>query len=406
VGLQHTVGLYEAYDGWFAGGEGRDAEAVEERLRHDGLPAADADSLLCGLDRGEPGQPRLGEAAALVSEKAVADFNLGRRPGSACGNSKPADDTSRLLAYYPAGVPALDVPLATVRWKRSAAGSGSDDRDRRAEAIRDFHNWLTQDGRPHFLHGLARGAGANGQPLPPRGEAWTDTATSGVLKDVSVVTEQTDGPTADAVVADYTRTREPGQVLILVDVSGSMAEGGGKRALVDAALRRSLQRLGPRDTYGIWSYPKSAHQPGLARTEIERGTPGDERAAALEWTDSLAKNRMSTSGAAVFEVLTRAMRETRDDPRPLIVLITDGDDRPEGDAGGAEFTAMRQEQQRADSTDVLVLSVRLDGCTAQIRQFENPGGAGCFAGRPDRAAEALAEQVANDVQGGSGDEGP
>jgi hypothetical protein len=218
------------------------------------------------------------------------------------------------------------------------------------------------------------------------------------------VTEQADGLTADAVVAEYTRTREPGQVLFLVDVSGSMAEGG-KRALVEAALRQSLRRLGPRDTYGIWSYPKSAEQPAQARTEIGLGTPGDARGKALAWADSLSKRRMVPKGAAVYEVMTRALREMSDEARPLIVLITDGDDRPEQDTDGDEAAAMREEQRRDGSPRALVLTVRVDGCTADIRDFANPPQAGCFSGRPDRAAEKLAEQVANEVQGGTGDEG-
>lgn len=400
TGLQHTLGLYEARDGQFAGGAARDAEGVEKLLRRDFAPAPDADSLLCALDEGRPRQPHLGEAAALVSEKAVADFDLGARPGSACGNSKPADDESRLLAYYPRGVPALDMPLAQVSWK------GAQDGKRREAAVHEFYDWLVGEGRGYFLDGLIRGVnGSRTGPAPPSGQAWEDTGAGGVLKAAPVVTETVDGATADAVVTDYTRTREPGQVLFLVDVSGSMAEGG-KRALAETALRTSIQRLGSQDSYGIWAYPSSADEPAEARTVIRRGTPGNERAKALSWAESLTKKRMSTSGAAVYEVLERALRETRGEERPLIVLITDGDDRPEGGSGGAELTAMREQQQRKGSAEVLVLSVRVDGCAAEIRQFENPGGAGCFSGRPEQAAEALAEKVANRVQGGTGDEGP
>ncbi|MGP4000717.1 VWA domain-containing protein [Streptomyces sp. 8N706] len=401
AGLLHTVGLYEASDGLFAGGKGADAKGVEELLRGNGAPApaSDADSLLCAFDKGERGHPRLGKAAALVSEKAVADFNLGTsREGSACGNSKPADEKSRFLAYYPRGVPALDMPLAQVRWK------GAEDTDRRTAAIRQFRAWLTGKGSGVFLGGLVRGVEADGWPAPPGGAAWQDTRSSGVVGDVSVVTETADGRTADTVVEQYTKTRVPGQVLFLVDVSGSMA-WGGKPAMADAALRRSLRRLGPEDTYGIWSYPKSADHPDQARTEIEPGTPGDDRAKALAWVDSLSTRRMSSSGAAVYEVVERALRETSGEKgRPLIVLITDGDDRPEGDSVEDEAQALGREQGADDSTRALVLSVRLDGCTKEIRRFENPDRTGCFSGRADQAAEELAEQVANQVRGGTSDD--
>ncbi|MFF3765858.1 caspase family protein [Streptomyces sp. NPDC001922] len=399
TGLQHTVGLYEARDGRLTGGADRDAEGVERRLRQRTAPASDADGLLCGLDDPEPGEPRLGKAAALVSEKAVADFNLGSRPGSACDNSRPADEHSRLVAYYPAGVPALDLPLAEVRWK------GARDAARRKAAVRNFRTWLTGTGSGRFLRGLVRGTRADGSPAPPRGDAWKDPGISGVLADVPVVTGTADGGTADTVVEEYTQTREPGQVLFLVDVSWSMGEGD-KLAMADAALRSSLQRLGPRDSYGIRTYPGSARHPDRARTAVPRGTPGDSRAEALAWLASSPRKRLVTKGAAVHEVLERALRDTRGDRRPLIVLITDGDDRPLGDGGGAAAQALGREQGRDGSTGVLVLSVRLDGCTAGIRRFENPASAGCYAGRPEKAAEALAEQVANQVQGGASDDGP
>ncbi|MGP3949244.1 substrate-binding domain-containing protein [Streptomyces sp. 7N604] len=403
TGLLHTVALYEAHDGVLAGGAKGKSDAVERRLRKnlpDTAPAADADGLLCALYKGEVKDTRLGEAAALVSEKAVADFNLGKRRDSACDNSKPADRKSRFLAYYPKGVPALDMPLAEVRW------GGGRDRELREAAIEHFRAWLTgEEGRRVFLGDLVRGAGAGGNsPRLPSGQASEDTEASGILKDVPVVTDTAGGSTADDVVADYTRTRTPGQVLFLVDVSGSMAEGG-KRALAATALRRSLQRLGSQDSYGIWSYPKSATEPAEARVVIEPGTPGDTRAKALTWADALPKQSMVPKGAAVYEVLTRAMREMHAQDRPLIVLITDGDNRPQGGRGTNEQAAMRDEQRRGRSAGVLVLSVAPDGCTTAISEFKNPPRAGCFSGRPDEAAERLAEQVANEVQGGTGDEG-
>ncbi|MEV6313738.1 hypothetical protein [Streptomyces sp. NPDC051776] len=404
TGLLQTIGLYEAYDGQLTGGTGQDADGVETRLRAhrgDTLPAPDADSLLCALDDDGPGKKRrLGSAAALVSEKSVADFNLGRRPGSACDNSRPVDARSRLLAYYPKGVPALDMTLSEVRW------GGARDRSRRTAAIEHFHDWLMgEEGRGTFLDGLVRGAREDGTPLPPHGQAWDDTAGSGVLRDVPVGTASVGGSTADDVVAQYTRTRTPGQVLFLVDVSGSMAEDG-KRALAAAALSESIRRLGPQDTYGVRSYPKSAGHPDRARTVVEPGTPGNVRAKALAWADALTEKPMSSSGAAVYEVLERSLRDTHGEDRPLIVLITDGDNRPEGDDGTAAQAAMRDEQAREGSAKVLVLYVGPDGCTTDVSQFRNPPRAGCFSGRPDRAAEDLAEQVANEVRGGTRDEAP
>ncbi|WP_327189713.1 hypothetical protein [Streptomyces xinghaiensis] len=395
AGLQHTVGLYEAPDGRFAGGEDRDAERMEKRLGGRSVPAADADTLLCDLTReaADRDGPGLGHAAVLVAEKHVADFNLGDRPGadSSCGNSRPADDEARLLAYYPEGVPWMDFQVAEVAWE------GAGDAERRSAAVGAFQRWLAGEGSGQLLGGLVRGSDSGGLPLPPSGEAWKDPGESGVLPGVPFVREVPGHLVADAVVADYTRTRDPGQVLFLVDVSGSMA-GGGKRELAADALRRALRRLGPQDSYGIRSYPKSAAEPAEAEEVVERGTPGDDQARAQNWARGLPGQRVVPEGAAVYEVLTRALRDTRGDDRPLIVLITDGDDRPRHDSDAVAFKAMEEERTREGSADVLVLSTRLEGCTAEIQGFKNPQDrAECFAG--EDAAKKLAEQVAGAVRG-------
>ncbi|KNE81953.1 MULTISPECIES: substrate-binding domain-containing protein [Streptomyces] len=395
AGLQHTVGLYEAPDGRFAGGADRDAERMEKRLGGRSVPAADADTLLCDLTReaADRDGPGLGHAAALVAEKHVADFNLGDRPGadSSCGNSRPADDEARLLAYYPEGVPWMDFQVAEVAWE------GAGDAERRSAAVGAFQRWLAGEGSGQLLGGLVRGSDSGGLPLPPSGEAWKDPGESGVLPDVPFVREVPGHLVADAVVADYTRTRDPGQVLFLVDVSGSMA-GGGKRELAADALRRALRRLGPQDSYGIRSYPKSAVEPAEAEEVVERDTPGDDQARAQNWARDLPGKRVVPEGAAVYEVLTRALRDTRGDDRPLIVLITDGDDRPRHDSDAVAFKAMEEERTREGSADVLVLSTRLEGCTAEIQGFKNPQDrAECFAG--EDAAKKLAEQVAGAVRG-------
>ncbi|MEU4683517.1 caspase family protein [Streptomyces xinghaiensis] len=395
AGLQHTVGLYEAPDGRFAGGADRDAERMEKRLGGRSVPAADADTLLCDLTReaADLDGPGLGHAAALVAEKHVADFNLGDRPGadSSCGNSRPADDAARLLAYYPEGVPWMDLQVAEVAWE------GAGDAERRSAAVGAFQRWLAGEGSGQLLGGLVRGSDSGGLPLPPSGEAWKDPGESGVLPDVPFVREVPGHLVADAVVADYTRTRDPGQVLFLVDVSGSMA-GGGKRELAADALRRALRRLGPQDSYGIRSYPKSAAEPAEAEEVVERNTPGDDQALAQNWARDLPGQRVVPEGAAVYEVLTRALRDTRGDDRPLIVLITDGDDRPRHDSDAVAFKAMEEERTREGSADVLVLSTRLEGCTAEIQGFKNPQDrAECFAG--EDAAKKLAEQVAGAVRG-------
>ncbi|WKX72128.1 vWA domain-containing protein [Streptomyces sp. XD-27] len=388
TGLLHTIGLYEARDGALRGGAARDPGWAEGRVDSRHVPVADADTLVCDLATGAGGLPRLGRAAVLVSEKAVADYNLGKRPRSTCDNSKPLDDDERLLAYYPKGVPALDLPFAEVRWK------GTGDSLRRAAAVRAFFTWVIGEGQDHFLDGLVRGHGGR-----TRGQAWADPEATGVLAEAEVAADEPDGATAARAAADYAATLDPGQVLFLVDNSGSMAEGG-KLGTVDRVLHRALTALGPEDRYGIWAYPKSADEPEAVRTVVRPGTRGLDRGAALDWVESLSSARMVPKGAAVYEALEAAAHELRGAESPVIVLITDGDNRPAGDGVADEINHWHEVRERQATPDVLVVSVRPSGCDEQAQIVTGGADSFCFSGSGESVARRLADRLGAYVQGG------
>ncbi|KUJ70078.1 hypothetical protein ACZ90_06895 [Streptomyces albus subsp. albus] len=391
IGLLHTVGLYEARDGVLVGGRPRDPRWAEHQVDRAHPAAPDAGTLLCQLAGGDSGLPPLGRAAVLVDEQTVADYNLGRL--SACDLRKPVDSGERLLAYYPSGVPALDLPFAEVRW------DGARDGRQRTAAIRQFHAWLTGAGRDSFLHGSVRGVTADRRPRPAAGAAWRDPADSGVLAEAEVVTARPDAATATRTAADYADTLAPGQVLFLVDTSGSMVTGG-KQAMLDSALRHALNALGPQDGYGVWSYPKSASDPAAARTVVPLRTPGSDPGPARRWLDGLTPDG-TRPGAAVYEVLQDAVRATRGVKHAVIVLITDGDDRPRGDPADDDYRRWERIKDRAGTPDVLVLSVRARGCAeVETQVFARAAEPSCFAGRPEDAARQLADRIGDYVQGG------
>ncbi|MFC0600400.1 VWA domain-containing protein [Streptomyces palmae] len=392
IGLLHTLGLYEARDGVLDGGRARDPRWAERRVDGHHPAAPDAGTLLCELAGGYGGQPALGTAALLVDERTVADYNLGR-PGGVCDLRKPVDDGERLLAYYPSGVPALDLPFAEVRW------DGARDGRQRTAAVRQFYAWITGAGRDSFLHGALRGVTAERQPRPADGAAWHDPAESGVLAEAEVVTRRPDPATAVRTAADYADTLAPGQVLFLVDTSGSMVTGG-KQAMLDSALRHALNALGPQDRYGVWSYPGSASDPASARVEVGLGTPGSDPGPARRWLDSLTLDG-TRPGAAVYEVLQEAVRATRGEKHAVIVLITDGDDRPEGDPAGDDYQRWADTKDRTGTPDVLVLSTRALGCAeVETQVFANGPAPDCFAGRPEDAARRLTDRLGDYVRGG------
>lgn len=116
TGLLHTLGLYLAHDGSDAASSGAPdltlARHAEERLSAPGSQYAGSTELLCSLrpDADAAGSVDRTRSAPLVSEKSLADYNLGRATGSCPALDAPLPLRNRYVAYYPRHVPALDHP--------------------------------------------------------------------------------------------------------------------------------------------------------------------------------------------------------------------------------------------------------------------------------------------------------
>jgi Ca-activated chloride channel family protein len=115
------------------------------------------------------------------------------------------------------------------------------------------------------------------------------------------------------------RTHVPKDVVFVLDVSGSMA--GDKLAKAKSALVRCLERLDPRDRFGVIRFSTEAE--AFTDTLLNADKPSLQR--AVEYVNKL----LAVGGTNIEDALAQALRlggaGTADDSRArMIVFITDG----------------------------------------------------------------------------------
>lgn len=409
TGLLHTIGLYLANDGSHIGSAGSPdpalAEGAEQRLSAPGSQYADSTELLCSLrpatgpdtvatvtGQAPAGAGRGDRSAPLVSEKSLADYNLGRAIGSCPALGGPLAPDDRYVAYYPKNVPALDHPLIRVDWR------GATDATARQAAVDRFADWLRapDGGRPVLTaQGYRPVPGKDGtDPAPPPGSPLRSSRANADL-DAPVI-PFTGGTDQVARVLDgYDRAQKPSRLLLLMDTSTSMADDG-KLPVALGAAGRALEMVGARHTYGLWTFPDRAHpgDPDAVRRVVRLGTV--DPAPGKATLDRIAKGDLVDHGAAMEEALTAAVREmkTSSGSNQAIVLIMDEDDGRLRRAAGVEqrLTALLKEKP---AVPVLTLVLGKAGCDTFVLQGLAGASRGqCVPGGP-QAPDLLAGLIAS-----------
>ncbi|MGW1963485.1 VWA domain-containing protein [Streptomyces sp. NPDC001935] len=344
--LLATIGLYGT-------GTSGVSEA-EASVAQSGPPSLTGSDLLCTLPDDSRTDSR---TAALVPEFLMVS-------GVDCDRTT----RSRRMAEYPTDVPALNPTFVRVRWQDA-------DRDRAArdEAVRRFQVWLT------------RGGGTTGKPaggLDVFGEdgfrtvsgahdfLTTPETDTGTLAHPGRLPGPADADTMASALRNYRNANGPGQVLFLLDSSGSMGalwEGPGG---APGILKQSLAGLGDQDEYGVWSVAS-----GGGRTSGVLLPFGRHRRADAEKTideKAAVRDAESDPDGALRAALEFMAGRGKDDEHPqLIVYVTDDEDNN-------HFTGK--------GLDVLSEAVKRTGIPVLMAALDSSG---CDRGKPDaRISEA------------------
>lgn len=319
-----------------------------------GPPAPTAGDLLCTLpDNADADR----STAALVPEFLMVS-------GVGC------DRTTRTprMAEYPDDVPGLAPTFVRVRWK-----DGDEDKAARDEAVRRFHDWLTDAGDTDAgdtgdknTNGLAV-FGADGFRAPSGAHAFLaarDTAT-GLIADPGPPAGPAGAEAMDTALNEYRNAKGPGRVLFLLDSSGSMADLWRGPGGAPGILKQSLGGLGTQDEYGVWSV---ASPGGGPYAELLRFGPHKRRDAERALDRAAVQDAEADPYGALKAALDTMARKGKDDERPeLIVYLTDDEDNN-------HLTAK-------DHLDELLTSARTKGVPVVMAALDSGG---CAKGRPDQ----------------------
>ncbi|MET8977655.1 caspase family protein [Streptomyces sp. NPDC004539] len=283
--LLATAGLYA---------ESADARSAEHKVAYPGQPARTAAELLCGDDKN----------AVLVPEFAL-------------GGDCPGGGWTSRTALYPDDVPGLAPAFVRVTWE-----DGDRDAEARAGEVERFRRWLTGPDGQGVL-------GAHGFRAPTELGRLLGATPPGVLPDPGVPARFAEASAMNSTLDRYRNSRGPGQVLFLLDSSGSMDNLWQGPSGGPSLLQQSLVGLDEKkDQYGVWAVAGTA--PGRTHTEL-LPFASHRRADAERALTAAQKAGVKDAEADPFRALRDALEFMRqqgtDSQRPrLIVYLTDDED--------------------------------------------------------------------------------
>ncbi|GAA0396723.1 VWA domain-containing protein [Acrocarpospora corrugata] len=347
-GLNATIGAYFAATGLsgdlvkanVSDQKTRDfVQGVERSIVHYGDTTL---TFLSNLQRADDAGAAMSYISAVtVEEKSVWDYNQGNPTGDPKTLGQHRKPKVPLVAIYPKeGTLFSDNPYAVLSWadetKRAAA----------AGFLKYLHEDAQQAEFASFAFRSHQGTpgklitAANGLD-PKQPKTRLNVPLPGVL---------------DQVLKSWASLRKPANVLMVMDVSGSMSAevtgtGKTKLELAKQAAINALPQFGPNDRVGLWIF--STKQQGTRDyrelVPMKRGTTSDLKARIRDLIPNGGTGLYDTALASYRHVLTRHT----DDAINAVVFLTDG----------------RNEDQTSLSLDDLLPDLRKEQGQETVRMF-------------------------------------
>jgi Ca-activated chloride channel family protein len=300
--------------------------AIKER-------AVSTGALLTKLRQAELRDPRLLPrvmSAMIVEEKSVLDYNQGKIGGAPGGGQESPPKVPLVATYPPDGTVLSDHPYVVLNtpWvddaKRVAAGG--------------FLQFLQGDeGQAAFLQAGFRNHKGEAGPLA--------TPENGLLGDQQVKPLPTPEPTVlGALIKAYSQNRKKGNLLSLIDVSGSMRElvpgtDSSRMDLAKQAALGAIPLLSDEGNFGQWIFSTNLDGTRDYRQLIPLGPMGAEMPNGKTRRDNtlgLVSELQATNGDTglydtTLAAVTYMQKQYKADRLNVVVLITDGrNDNPDG----------------------------------------------------------------------------
>jgi Ca-activated chloride channel family protein len=339
--------------------------AVKER-------AVSTAALLTKLRQAEQRDPRLVPrvmSGLIVEEKSVLDYNQGRlgaAPGSAAQESPP--QVPLVATYPPDGTVLSDHPYVVLNT------SWVDDAKR-----------VAADGFLQFLQSdQAQAAFQQAGFRNHKGEAGAiATPENGLLGDQKLKPLPTPEPTVlGALVKAYSQNRKKGNLLSLIDVSGSMKElvpgtNSSRMDLAKQAALGAIPLLSDEGNFGQWIFSTDLEGTRDYRQLIPLGPMGAEMRNGKTRRDNtlgLVSTLQATNGDTglydtTLAAVTYMQKQFKPDRLNVVVLITDG--RNDNPAGGLTLDQLLQQlrAQRERVIHIVAIGYGPEADQAVLRQI-------------------------------------
>ena len=339
--------------------------AVKER-------AVSTAALLTKLRQAEQRDPRLVPrvmSGLIVEEKSVLDYNQGRlgaAPGSAGQESPP--QVPLVATYPPDGTVLSDHPYVVLKtaWVDDAKRVAAD----------GFLQFLQSD--------QAQAAFQQAGFRNHKGEAGAiATPENGLLRDQKLKPLPTPEPTVlGALVKAYSQNRKKGNLLSLIDVSGSMKElvpgtNSSRMDLAKQAALGAIPLLSDEGNFGQWIFSTDLAGTRDYRQLIPLGPMGAEMGNGKTRRDNtlgLVSTLQATNGDTglydtTLAAVTYMQNQFKPDRLNVVVLITDG--RNDNPAGGLTLDQLLQQlrAQRERVIHIVAIGYGPEADQAVLRQI-------------------------------------
>ena len=352
----------------------------EIATEHVGVP--EAQGALLTLDhqvtRSTPDEAALLEAlvAADVADDLVTSTSVAFLAESSVWQYNSGDPATALLAVYPeGGAASLDLTWATLDEK--------DLTDSQRAAAGEVGGYLLSSEGQDLIakYGFRQPDGSPSERL---------TVDRGISPDAGEDAIQLPAAVLDASAAGWQQLRNPGRFLVVVDVSGSMAEtvvGTGRTKLQfaqDAAVQ-GMRLVPSAAEIGLWEFATGLDGASDFHALVPVGAIGDKVGdqTRLDQLTSAVAGLTPRSDTALYDTALAAfrhMRETYQAGEPnVIILITDGrNDDPSSIGLDALLAAMAAEQDDKQPVRMLTLAYGSDADTASLAQIAEVTGGEAF----------------------------
>lgn len=323
-----------------------------------------------------------------VEENSVIAYNSGNPTGDPATAGKHAKPKVPLAAVYPSdGTVLSDHPFIVLAWADDA----------RKKVAADFREFLRADeAQQRFLREGFRGF--DNKPGPQA------TIANGVIPDADLKVVVPPSPPVLAKLLDsWSQLRKPANVLLVVDVSGSMnqpVEGTGKIRLdlAKQAAITSLSQFGKEDKVGLWMFSTQLDGANDYRELVSLGRMGEGN--RLNDLKSRLDGLISEGGTGLFDTTLAAHKHLKAhlDPDAInaVVVLTDGhNEDPDGISLDNLLAELRTEDTR-ETVRVFTIGYSEDADAEVLGQIAKATKAATYdSSKPDTIDQVFTAVISN-----------